>query len=112
MWARSKTDGAFDGHYTRLRDCNTVLIAPDVVVLASIGHELVVFMDTFDDVTGVGSLRSLGVGNGNTLRADTPTLIADKVGSYTITAPTPGTLLYTVNAGGDNDGVYVRGFGD
>jgi hypothetical protein len=111
MWARSKADG-FDGHYTRLRDCNTVAIAPDVVVLTSIGHELVLFMDTFDDATGAGSLRTLGVGNGNTLRADTSTLIADNVDSYTIAGPAPGALLYTVNVGGDNDGVYVRWFGD
>jgi len=110
MWARSKTDG-FDGHYTRLRDCTTVAIAPDVVVLASVGHDIVVFMDSFDDATGAGSLRSLGVGNGNTLRAGTPALIADNVDSYTIVTPAPGALLYTVNAGGDNDGVYVRGFG-
>ena len=111
MWARSKTDG-FDGHYTRLRDCTTVPIAPDVVVLASIGHEIVVFMDSFDDVTGAGSLRTLGVGNGNTLSADAPALIADDVDSYTIAAtPGSGTLLYTVNAGGDTDGVYVRSFG-
>ena len=112
MWARSKTDG-FDGHYTRLRDCNTVPIAPDVVVLASIGHELVVFMDAFDDTTRAGSLRTMGVGNGNTLQTETlPTLIADNVDSYTISGPAPGTLLYTVNAGGDTDGVYVRWFGD
>ena len=112
MWARSKTDG-FDGHYTRLRDCNTTPIAPDVAVLASIGHEIALFMDTFDDTTGAGSLRTLAVGNGNTLQTGTPpTLIADNVDSYTIAAPAPGTLLYTVNAGGDTDGVYVRGFGD
>jgi hypothetical protein len=32
--------------------------------------------------------------------------------SYTISGPAPGTLLYTVNTGGDSDGVYVRWFGD
>ena len=110
MWARSTTDG-FDGHYTRLRDCTTVTIAADVVVLASVGHDIVVFMDAFDDATGAGSLRTLDVGNGNTLSAGTPALVADDVDSYTIVAPVPGALLYTVNAGGDNDGVYVRGFG-
>ena len=82
-------------------------------MLASLGHEIALFMDTFDDAAGAGSLRTLGVGNGNTLQTGTPpTLIADNVDSYTIAGPAPGTLLYTVNAGGDTDGVYVRGFGD
>jgi hypothetical protein len=111
MWARSKP-GGFDGHYTRLRDCATTPIASDVVVLASIGHERALFMDTFDDTTRAGSLRTLTVGNGNTLQAGPPTLVADNADSYTISGPAPGTLLYTINTGGDSDGVYVRWFGD
>ena len=69
-------------------------------------------MDQFDDVTVSGTLRVRTVGNGNTLSAETPIPIADHVDSYTVTGPTPDTLLYTVNAGGKNDGVYVRWFAD
>jgi hypothetical protein len=111
MWARAKSNG-FEAHYTRLWDCNTMPIAPDITLLASIGHERVLFMDQFDDVTVSGTLRFLPVGNGNTLSAETPIPIADHVDSYAITGPAPDTLLYTVNTGGDNDGVYIRWFAD
>ena len=52
------------------------------------------------------------VGNGNTLSAEAPIPIADHADSYAITGPNPDTLLYTVNAGGEKDGVYVRWFAD
>ena len=72
----------------------------------------VLFADQFEDSTGTASLRIRRVGNGNTLNAETPTPIADHADTYGITGPTPDTLLYTVNAGGENDGVYVRWFVD
>ena len=111
LWARSKVDG-FEAHYTRLWDCNRMPFATDITLLASIGHERVLFMDTFDDAAGSGTLRFRAVGNGNTLSTETPIPIADHVDSYTITGPAPDTLLYTVNTGGKNDGVYVRWFVD
>jgi len=111
LWARSKGDG-FEAHYTRLRDCDTKPVATDITLIASVGHERVLYMDQFDGATVSGTLRVRTVGNGNTLSAETPIPIADHVDSYTITGPTPDTLLYTVNAGGKNDGVYIRWFAD
>jgi hypothetical protein len=111
VWARAMPGGLFDGHYTRLRDCNPMPIAPDVVVLASIGHEVVLFMDQFDGGPRSGSMRFMRVGNDNRLHPETSTPIADHVDSYAISGPAPGALLYTVNAGGEDDGVYVRWFG-
>jgi hypothetical protein len=111
LWAHSYGDG-FEAHYTRLRDCSTMPIATDVTLLESIGHERVLFMDTFDPVTVSGTMRMRPVGNGNMVSAETPIPIADHVDSYAIMGPTPDTLLYTVNAGGEKDGVYVRWFAD
>ncbi len=110
VWARSKSDG-FDGFYTRLADCQSMSIAPDVVVLASIGDGVIVFMDRFDDATRTGSMRFRTVAAGHALQAGTPTPIADGVDTYTISGPAPGALVYTVNVGSGTDGVYVRWFG-
>jgi hypothetical protein len=111
MWARSSGDH-FEGHYTRLWDCNRMPFATDITLLDSIGHERVLFMDQFDAATVSGTMRFVPVGNGNTLSTETPIPIADHVDSYAITGPAPDTLLYTVNTGGKNDGVYVRWFVD
>jgi len=111
LWAHADTDG-FEAHYTRLRDCNTMSVATDVTLVTSVGHERVLFADHFDDATASGTLRIRLVGNGNTLGTDAPIPIADHVDSYAIAGPNPDTLLYTVNSGGENDGVYVRWFAD
>ena len=111
LWAHSYTDG-FEAHYTRLADCNTMPVAADITLLESVGHERVLFMDTFDDASVSGTLRVRVVGSGNTLTGDAPIPIADHVDSYAIAGPTPDMLLYTVNTRGENDGVYVRAFAD
>ena len=111
LWAHSYTDG-FEAHYTRLADCNTMPVAADITLLESVGHERVLFMDTFDDASVSGTLRVRVVGSGNTLTGDAPIPIADHVDSYAIAGPTPDMLLYTVNTRGPNDGVYLRAFAD
>jgi hypothetical protein len=109
LWAHAYDDG-FEAHYTRLADCNTMPIATDITLLASIGDERVLFMDQFDDVTVSGTLRVRSVASGNAVSAEAPIPVADHVDSYAITGA--DTLLYTVNAGREQDGVYLRSFGD
>jgi hypothetical protein len=47
------------------------------------------------------------------LTADPAALVSGQVGSLTV-APAGGAdvLVYTVNGGGNDDGVYVRAFGN
>ena len=111
LWAHTGADG-FEAHYTRLRDCNTMSVATDITLITSVGHERVMFADQFDDTTASATLSIRLVGNGNTLGAEAPIPIADHVDSYALAGPNPDTLLYTVNTGGENDGVYVRWFAD
>jgi hypothetical protein len=66
-------------------------------------------MDQFDNVTVSGTLRIRSIRTGNTVSAETPIPIADHVDSYAVMGT--DTLLYTVNAGSEHDGVYVRSFG-
>jgi hypothetical protein len=89
-----------------------VTVAADITLIASVGDERVLYADQYDDATVTASLRVRAVGNDNTLGAAASIPIADHVESYSIIGPTPDTLVYTVAAGGTNDGVYVRWFVD
>jgi hypothetical protein len=108
VWARASDDG-FDARYTRLRDCNTMPIATDISLIVPIGNERVLFVDAFDAATVTGTLHTRRV-LGNTLTAEPATAIADHVDSYAIAGS--DTVLYTVNTGGPDDGLYVRRFAD
>ena len=107
LWAKRKT-GGFDGHYTRLEDCTSMSLAPDVVALGTIGGHIM-YMDGFDETAGTGTMRLRNIVGDHQLATATPTHIADGVDTYAISGPAPGALVYTVNAGTPADGVYVRG---
>jgi hypothetical protein len=108
IWARAGDKG-FEARYTRLRDCNTMPIATGVTLIVPLGSQRVLFMNAFDDVSVSGTLRARRI-VGDTLSAEPPTTIADQVDSYAIAGS--DTVLYTVNTGGPNDGVYVRRLAD
>ena len=106
LWALATPSG-YDAFYTALSDCSTSSLAPQVMVLGWIGNETIVLVDDFDAASGAGSMRFRKVSQGGALSA--PTLVAEHV---TTNAIVGSTLLYTVRAGGDDDGVYVRAFGN
>ncbi|MFZ5890857.1 MAG: hypothetical protein ACOY0T_07395 [Myxococcota bacterium] len=101
LWAQRKSGNvpSFDGLHTSLSDCSHSPLASDVAVLAWL-DDTIVFMDNFDEDNGTGSMRFR-----NTSSSE-PTLIANHVASYAISSAS--ALLYTVNAGTEADGVYIR----
>jgi hypothetical protein len=107
VWARSNESGGFDGYYTDLSRCFSEPLAPDVVALAWLGDDAIFSMVDFDSVLGVGSVRVRGVARDNRLEPEASWLVAHDVDTYAITDPDRRTLVYTVNGGGDADGVYV-----
>lgn len=111
LWAHSYGDG-FEAHYGRLRDCDTMSVATDITLIKPIGAQRVLFVDEYDDTTGTGTLRVRPVEGDNILDGQTPISIAEHVDSYSILGPGPDALLYTVNATGADDGVYLRWFAD
>jgi len=106
LWALSTPDG-YDAFHTNLADCRTTAVAPDVAVLGWIDDRTLVFVDDFDASTGSGSMRFRRTTPQGALDSATPVLIAEHVSTN---ATTGSTLLYTVRAGDDDDGVYVRTF--
>jgi hypothetical protein len=109
VWARSNA-GAFDALYARLTDCTTAAVAPGVSALTPVADRAVMFLDQLDSTANTGSLRFRGVAAGGALGAGAATLISDQVGSFDVAPASPPAVIYTVNAGGADDGVYLRGF--
>jgi hypothetical protein len=103
----------FQGQYTRLSDCTTTIVAANIVAMGPIGDRAVLFEDTFNTTTQNGAVRFRNV-TGGALAAGAATLVSADVGSFDTSGPSPGLLVYTVNAGdpAPNDGVFIRYFGN
>jgi hypothetical protein len=106
LWARSTPEG-YDAFLTSLAECSTTPVGPDVAVLGWLDDRTVVFVDEFDSAASSGSLRYRRATPEGAIERGAPGLIAKHV---TTNATTGSTLLYTVKATGDEDGVYVRAF--
>jgi hypothetical protein len=108
LWARSSSEGA-EAYHSRLFDCSSVALSPEVAVLGWMGPGHAVFIDDFDPQTSSGSLRFRKVGKDGEVHPEPPTLIAERASTYATWGP--GVLLYTIGAGSDDSGLYVRAFG-
>lgn len=108
LWARSNS-GKFDAFHSRLGDCETAAFSPDVRVIGWVGGSNAVFIDTFDARSESGTLRFRRIGKDGSIHPDEPALIAENVDTHVTWAP--DFVLYTVSAGSEADGLYVRAFG-
>jgi hypothetical protein len=103
---------AYSARYTRLSDCTTMTADSGIVWTEPVGNRGVLFIDAYDNTTGTGVMSVLNVAAGNTLSTDPTTRVSGQVGFWAVTASAGSDIVvYTVNGGGNDDGVYVRGFG-
>lgn len=109
LWAR-RNEERYDGYHSDVFGCRSAPLSPGVVELGWVGSGHAVFLDAFDPVTGSGSLRFRRAGKDGELHPDPPSLIAEQADGYAVWGP--NYLLYTVSAGSDADGLYVRAFGN
>ena len=102
---------AVGARFTRLSDCSAMNVASNVVWTEPIGDRAVLYWDSFTNVTQTGSLHFRNVAAG-ALLADPAAQISGLVGTFMV-LPTGGAdvVVYSVNGGGNDDGMYVRGFG-
>jgi len=104
---------AIAARYTRLSDCAAMTGDSGVVWTQPLGNRGVLFIDGYDSVSGTGALRMQNIVAGNTLATDPLSMISGQVGAFTtVTSGGADIVVYTVNGGGNDDGVYVRGFGN
>jgi len=108
-----RSGSAAVARYTRLSDC-TVMTSDSsagIVYSQPLNDRGVLFIDNYDGVS-VGALRYAAVTAGNTLSTDPLSMISGQVGFFAVTASAGADIVvYTVNGGGNDDGVYVRAFG-
>ena len=87
-------------------------VGTSVVAIRPIGDRAVLFADEFVSAAGTATLRFRNVAAGNAISADPATLISRQVGTFIVTAAqTFDLVVYTVNGGSNDDGLYVRSFG-
>ena len=109
-WIQRATS-TFPARFTRLSDCTRMDVVADVVWTEPMGDRGLVYLD------GVSTNRTVAMwfrplADRGALTADPATLVSGGVGTFT-TVPLGGldALVYTVDSGGNEDGVYVKSFG-
>ena len=95
-----------DGLLTNLSDCKTMTIATGIHNLGAGGDNSVLFSNEGDDVDA--TLRVRTVAGGAMLGTDVPKLIQTRVDNFASVFPSPGAVLFTVNAQSTSDGVYLH----
>jgi hypothetical protein len=101
-----------NAEYTRFSDCMKMPVATNIVFTRAIGDRAVLWLDGFDDLTGTATVRARNLDAAHGLTADPAEAVSGQVGTLIVSSSTTTDMLvYTVNGGGNADGVYVRGFG-
>jgi hypothetical protein len=112
LWARVDLNAPVGdpprGLFTSLANCTTTTIATAVLGLATAGDNGVLFTDTATAVGG--TLKLQNVIGGGTLDPSPPTVVQTAVDNFVTVFPTPGAVVFTVNASSASDGVYVHAF--
>ena len=108
-WAQ-RTITSASMQYTRLSDCMKMTVGANAVFFVeTMGDKGVVFLDGLDKTLGVATAKLRAIASDGALSADPAMVVSGQVGSLAVP---PGTdmLVYSVNGGGNDDGIYVRGF--
>jgi hypothetical protein len=103
---------AVQAQFTRFSDCTAMNVASSVVWTEPLGDRAVLYMDGYNNLNGTASMRFRNLAAG-AVSADPATTISGQVGTFIVLPTMGGTdvVVYTVDGGGNDDGVYVRAFG-
>ena len=102
---------SLQAQFTRLSDCSRMSVGSGVDWTEPIGDRAILFRDGFSSITETGALKFRNLAAG-AISADPATQISAQVRTWMV-LPAGGAdvVVYTVNGGGSDDGVYVRAFG-
>jgi hypothetical protein len=76
----------------------------------AVGDKGIVFVDGRDRTLGTATAKLRAIAADGALSADPAMVVSGQVGSLVVPSGTD-MLVYSVNGGGDDDGVYVRAIG-
>jgi|GEM_PF-2230567 len=93
------------GRFTELTGCVTTNVDPDVATMSSLGDGRIVYSRSSDGASGTLQLRE--VVGGTTLAPGDPTVVQTRTDASLSLYPYLNALAYTVNVGGESDGLYL-----
>src|SRR5581483_10502738 len=101
------------GSYTNVATCQSQMFAPGLLVWTPVKDQGLVYGDEtfFDPATGTAQDVTLRFASftGGALPAS-GTVIQERANpTFALTLPYVSAVVYTVNAGGNTDGIYLRG---
>jgi hypothetical protein len=102
---------ALQAQFTKLSDCSRMSVGSGVDWTEPIGEHAILFRDGVSSITQTGALKFRTLAGG-AISADPAAQISAQVRTWMV-LPAGGAdvVVYTVNGGGNDDGVYVRAFG-
>jgi hypothetical protein len=103
------TPTAIPARFTRLSDCTRMDLATDVVWIEPVGDRGIMYLDSVSNTNGTVAMWFRALAADGSVSGDPATLVSGGVGTYRA-VPGLDALVYTVNAGGNEDGVYVKSF--
>jgi len=103
---------AYTAHYTRLADCATMDVASAVARAEPFGDRGVLYVNDYSPGAQIGSLWFRALAAGGAVSGAPATRVSGEVGGFTVVSSGGGdAVIYAVESGRSDDGVYVRGFG-
>jgi hypothetical protein len=109
-WAQ-RTITSSSMQYTRFSDCMKMTVGANAVFFVQVvGDKGIVYLDGLDTTIGTATAKLRGIAADGALSADPALVVSGQVGSLVVPQGTD-MLVYSVNGGGADDGIYVRGFG-
>ena len=94
------------GRFTEVTSCVTTNVDPDVVTMSSLGDGNIVYSNSYDGASG--TLQTRSVLGGTMLGPAAATVVVQTRTDASLSLyPFLNALAYTVNVGGDSDGLYL-----
>jgi len=107
-----RTSTGYAAQYTRLSDCATMNVGSGVRWVEPLGHHGVLYMDGYVAATRTANMQFRYLVAGDAISGDPATRVSGQVRTFTSTwYGGADIVIYTVNGGSSDDGVYVRAFG-
>jgi hypothetical protein len=107
-----RTAAGFVARYTRLADCVTMDVAPGVARTEPLGDRGILYVDEFSGGARIGSLRVRALAAGGVVSGDPATRVSGEVSGFAVVSSAGvDAVIYAIESGGSDDGIYVRAFG-
>jgi hypothetical protein len=111
-WIQRTTSVGLRARFTRLSDCTAMDVASGAAWIEPAGERGVVTLEGWNSTARAGTLQFRPFAAGGAVAVDPATRVSGQVRTFWVaSSPASDAIVYTVNGGGNEDGVYVRSAG-